>query len=185
MKYFSEIQHIQLTRDIIEKCGQFANRVISTVDYSDSRQFNKSKVWQDKFIGKIGEEAVYQVFKRFTDNITKPDREIYVGRAKSWDADIKVDDVDLAIKTQSKSSSDRYGLSWMFQAGQRRRDSILDKPDAWVCFVLCDDTQKLYECTVHPAMQIKDLSFGEPKLKKLRGEKKVVYAEDNQGYFIL
>jgi hypothetical protein len=179
MKFFDKSQLVSTSPAIIEKAKEFTNQVIGTVDYSDSQQSNKQKVWHDHFISKIGEEAVYKIYTQFTDNITKPDYKIYHGKNKNWDADIKVNNVDLAVKTQTKSSADKFGLSWTFQWGLHRKDIILDQPDSWVCFVKCDDTNSRYNCIVYPAMQIKYIIFGEPKIARLRGEKKVVYAKDN------
>lgn len=164
---------------IIDKAKEFTNKVIGTIDYSDSRQSNKQKVWKDHFISKIGEEAVYKTFSKFTNNVTEPDYKIYYEKDKSWDADLKVNNIGLAVKTQAKSSADKFGLSWTFQYGSYRKDIILDDPDAWVCFVQCNDINNKYNCIVYPPLQIKFIKFGEPRLQKLRGEKKVVYAQDN------
>ncbi|MEM7595672.1 MAG: hypothetical protein AAF383_29920 [Cyanobacteria bacterium P01_A01_bin.83] len=90
-----------------------------------------------------------------------------------------IDGVDLAVKTQLKSSVNRHGLSWMFQYGRYRKDTILDEPEAWVCFVQCNYRDRSYDCIIYPPLQIKNIVFSEPKLAKLKSEKKVVYAKDN------
>ncbi|BAZ18658.1 hypothetical protein NIES4071_105430 (plasmid) [Calothrix sp. NIES-4071] len=179
LRFFEQPYLFKPTPTVFEKIKIFTDQVIGTVNYKDSKQFNRIKVWKDYFIGKIGEEAVYAAFQRFTDNVTKPDYNIYHGKNKSWDADLKVNEIELSVKAQSKSSADKYGLSWTFQCGKYRRDIILDDLSAWVCFVKCNDTDDYYECVVYPPLQIKEIVFGEPKLARLRGEKKVVYAEDN------
>ncbi len=179
LRFFEKPYLFKPTPTVFEKIKLFTDQVIGTVDYQDSKQFNRIKVWNDYFIGKIGEEAVYAAFHQFTDNVTKPDYNIYYGRNKNWNADLKVNGIDLSVKTQSKSSANKYGLSWTFQCGKYRRDIILDDLSAWVCFVNCNDTDDYYECVVYPPLQIKEIVFGEPKLARLRGEKKVVYAEDN------
>ena len=180
MRFFENPYSVITPSSIIEKAKLFTDEVIGTVDYSDSQQSNKRKIWQDHFISKIGEEAVYQVFSQFTDNLTEPDYTIYFGKNKSWDADLKVNANDLAVKTQTKSSADKFGLSWTFQCGKQRKDTILDQPESWVCFVQCDDSNTQYNCIVYPPIQIEEIKFGKPKLLKLRGEKLVVYAEENQ-----
>ncbi|MEM9770568.1 MAG: hypothetical protein AAF889_03020, partial [Cyanobacteria bacterium P01_D01_bin.73] len=103
--------------------------------------------------------------------------EIYDAPQKSWDADLYVDSVPLAVKTQTQAMANRFGLSWTFQAGSQRgrRDPILDIPEAWVCFVKYDEAAQT--CWVYAPRQIATLRFGEPKLAKLRGFKKVVYAD--------
>lgn len=163
---------------IIQKAQRFAASVVDTVNYGDSRQVNRRKIGQDHFISKIGEEAVYSIFCGYF-SLVKPDYRIYQGKQKSWDADLKINGQDLAVKTQAKSSATRYGLSWMFQWGRFRKDQVLNDPHAWVCFVQCNDTDGTYNCTVYSPLQIKDIIFGEPKLSRLRGEKKVVYANSN------
>jgi hypothetical protein len=157
--FFEKPYLIKTSPEIIEKARTFTNQVITTVNYLDSKQFNQTKVWQDHFISKIGEEAVYQVFAQFTEQIIPPDYTIYQGKNKSWAADLNVNGIDLAVKTQTKTSANKFGLSWTFQAGLFRRDRILDQPEAWVCFVQCDDTNKNYHCLVYPPMQIKTLMF--------------------------
>lgn len=179
MRFFNKLQDVKTSHLSFEKAKKFAVAVINTVDYRDSSQSNKNKVALDHFISKIGEEAVFSVFSQFTTDITPPDYKIYEARRKSWDPDLMVEQEALAVKTQTKSSAEKFGLSWTFQCGGRRRDTILDMPEAWVCFVKCNDEDGSYNCIVYPPHQIKELTFGQPKLQKLRGEKLVVYAKNN------
>lgn len=162
---------------LISKARHFAKAVTATTNYSDSRQLIAKKIEQDHFFSKLGEEAVAAVFRDYDLHVEGPDYAIYPGRYKSWDADLTIDDRDVAVKTQSKTSADRYGLSWTFQAGSYRRDPILAIPDYWVALVLCNDQNAHFECAVFPLRQIKNLPFGDPKLERLKGEKLVVYAE--------
>ncbi len=166
---------IKIPESVVKKASSFADSVISTVDYSDSNQTRQRKIRDDHFISKIGEEAVYRCFKLFTDAVSKPDYKIYSGSKKSWESDLRVEDIPIAVKTQKKSSAEKYGLSWTFQDSPVRHDPILDEPEAWVCFVECDDTAE-YKCTVYPPNQMMDLIFREPKLSHLKGKKKVIYA---------
>jgi hypothetical protein len=179
LQFFSKPVTIALTSGMVQSAADFADRVIQTVDYRDSYQGDRAKVRLDHFISKLGEAAVYQVLQPYANSITSPDYRIYHGSAKSWDADLRVNNIDLAVKTQSQKNADRFGLSWTFQAGRYRRDRILDQPDAWICFVLCGDHSP-YNCRVFPPVQLRSLRLGEPKLERLRHEKKVVYANDNR-----
>jgi hypothetical protein len=77
-----------------------------------------------------------------------------------------------------RTAAKRYGLSWTFQAGNLRRDKILDRPDAWVCFVEYDDENEGKLCQVYPAFQIRELNFKHPVLERLKGHKLVVYKSD-------
>jgi len=177
MKPFPK-QFITLDQSIIEKAKRFAADVVETVDYEDSNQFSKEKIREDHFVSKLGEEAVRQVFENFGRQVQGPDYTIYVQKQKSWDADLQINGLELAVKTQKKSAAHRYGLSWTFQSSAFRRDPILNDAEKWVCFVECDDTVSSYPCTVFPPVQVKKLTFKDPRLPHLKGKKRVVYAED-------
>lgn len=177
MQYFKTPLTIQLTEKQIARAIAFAKSVIETVNYSDSNQHNRAKIQNDHFISKLGEEAVKIAFEQFHCFVAGPDYTIYKGRQKSWEEDLHINETALAVKTQKTSTAKRYTLSWTFQSSSYRKDPILELPDAWICFVECDDTQE-YLCKVYPPMQIKTLAFREPKLAYLKGKKRVVYAED-------
>ena len=178
LRFFDQPLTVTLSSDTVQRAETFAAQVVPTVDYRDSFQGDRDKVRQDHFISKLGEAAVYQALQPYATTITPPDYRIYHGSAKSWDADLRVNGLDVAVKTQSYTLAQRFGLSWTFQAGRHRRDRILDQPDAWIGFVLCRESP--YGCRVFPLVQLRSLTFGEPKLQRLRGEKKVVYANDNR-----
>ncbi len=177
MREFTEPVVIRLSPELIDKAKEFAKQVVGTVNYRDSNQSNMQKIQNDHFISKLGEEAVRLVFERYDKTVVGPDYTIYSGKNKSWDEDLTIDSVGLAVKTQKKSAALRYGLSWIFQSSGYRTDPILTSLDAWVCFVECDDNSD-YECKVFPPYQIKELTFKEPKLDYLKGKKRVVYADD-------
>ncbi|RYZ83930.1 MAG: hypothetical protein EOP04_19005 [Proteobacteria bacterium] len=179
MKIFEQPNVLYPSARIIEKAKQFTDAVIGTVDYSDSNQSNKIKVWEDHFVSKIGEEAVAYTLRKLGCSVVGPDYGVYAQKDKNWNDDLTVDEENLAVKTQRKSSSMRYGLSWTFQSGSYRKDPILTKTDAWVCFVHCDDTNDEYRCVVYPPRQMGTLLLGGPKLARLIGSKKVVYANEN------
>lgn len=175
MRYFQTIQHVRLTASHANRAKHFAKEVVATTNYRDSRQWNSAKIEHDHFISKLGEEAVRLVFETFTKDVKGPDYTIYQKKQKSWAADLFIDSVPLAVKTQGAEAAKKYGLSWTFQAGSERRDPILAKPDAWVCFVGLESSTR---AKVYPPCQIKDLKFREPKLAKLKDSKLVVYAEE-------
>jgi hypothetical protein len=177
MKVYSSITPVILPNDLVLKAADFAARVVNTTNYTDSNQFSKAKIQDDHMISKLGEEAVRLVYEK-GHTVKGPDYEIYIGKHKSWDHDLYVDDEGLAVKTQKRSTAKRFGLSWTFQSGPYRRDSILDSPNAWVCFVEYDDTSSANCCYVYPAFRIKDLQFKDPILDKLKGYKQVVYESD-------
>ncbi len=178
MHYFQTSQDITLNTVLLEKAKHFAVSVAATTNYRDSRQFSRAKIEYDHFISKLGEEAVRLAFENLGKKVKGPDYRVYQKKQKSWEADLFVEGVPLAVKTQSAEAAKKYGLSWTFQAGSKRRDPILEKAEAWLCFVVLESTLL---AKVYPPYQTKDLKFREPKLEKLKGSKLVVYAEDLLG----
>lgn len=177
MKFYNNIITVELPEIIIVKARNFANAVVQTTNYSDSNQFSAQKIKDDHFVSKLGEEAVKKAYSKYA-LVTGPDYSIYNPKNKSWNPDLYVNDVALAVKTQRRSIAQRYGLSWTFQCSSLRRDKILDEKDAWVCFVEYNDLHNAKPCLVYPAFQIKELIFKKPVLHKLVAHKLVVYAAD-------
>lgn len=180
MRYFVKVQTVIIDASLIATAKDFAKQVTPTIGspgsgYRDTNQFNLQKIENDHFVSKMGEEAVRIIFEQLGRQVRGPDYQIYNGKQKSWDSDLYVDGLGLAVKTQSTSLAKKFGLSWTFQAGTVRKDPILNKSDDWVCFVEFNEAAR--QCRVYPPYQIKELTFGEPKLDKLKGSKKVVYAE--------
>lgn len=147
--------------------------MLKTTDYSDSNQRIIKKIRDDHFVSKLGEEACKIVLSEFA-TIEGPDYKIYTVKQKSWRDDLIVNEVGIAVKTQRRTAAKKYSLSWTFQAGSMRKDAILEKPDAWVAFVEYDDEHP-YNCYVYPLYQIKELLFEDPKLARLKKQKKMVY----------
>lgn len=171
---------VEINDHLITKAKRFSISVVPTVGsagsgYRDTNQNNLQKIQQDHYVGKVGEEAVRLAFQQFGNVVQGPDYTIYLNRQKSWDADLYVNGIGLAVKTQTAAAARRFGLSWTFQSGTHRQDPILNKPESWVCFVKFDEQN--HQCMVYPPYQIKELTFGEPKLEKLKGHKRVVYGE--------
>jgi len=174
MKFYHVIQQVIIEDVLIQKAKAFAAQVTATTNYADSNQLSAIKITNDHFISKIGEEAAKKVLSKYAP-VSGPDYTIYHGKAKSWDDDLYVNNIGLAVKTQKRSMAQKFGLSWTFQSGPARCDVILKKPDAWVVFVAYDDI-KGNVCYVYPPFQMKELTLGEPVLDKLKGYKKVAYA---------
>lgn len=174
MRYFRTVQQVFIESAVIQRAKNFARQVTITTNYADANQLSATKITNDHFISKIGEEAVKQVFDKYAP-VAGPDYTIYYGKAKSWSDDLYVNGVGLAVKTQMRSMAERFGLSWTFQSSPNRYDTILKKPEAWVAFVEYDDKNG-NACYVYPPFQMKELTLGEPVLDKLKGIKKVVYA---------
>lgn len=178
MRLFRNPIEILLSESDLAKARGFADAVVSTVNYRDSNQFNANKIRDDHFISKLGEEAVKKAFEQYHCQVKGPDYTIYEGKQKSWEEDLYVNGSGLAVKTQRRSAAQRYGLSWTFQKSKFRTDPILQKPEAWVCFVEYNDLNEKPIAIVFPAFQMKELPLKEPKLPHLKDKKVVVYAED-------
>lgn len=182
MPTFRSPQVVHIPLEAIERAMSFAAAVTSTVNYRDSNQNVAKKIRDDHFVSKLGEEAVRMVFEARNAKVEGPDYTVYTGKGKSWEADLKVNGLDVAVKTQRRSAANRYGLSWTFQDSPKRRDPILDMPDAWVCLVVYEDLKDEQECVVYPLRKIKQLIFEAPRLGKLVGKKRAVYLETLQKY---
>ena len=176
MKWLHEnIVKVNVDIPAIRRAHEFSLKVTPTVNYKDSNQNKFNKVKDDHFVSKIGEEAAKIVLSVF-GKVTGPDYAVYHGKLKSWDHDLFIHNIGIAVKTQRRTNALKYGLSWTFQSGEKRRDTILYNPNAWVIFVEYND-QHPYNCNVYPPLQIKQLTFKEPKLPHLKDYKKVVYAD--------
>ena len=180
MPTFRTPQAVHIPSDIVTHANAFADTVTSTVNYRDSNQSAKEKIRDDHFVSKLGEEAVRLVFEARKCKVEGPDYNVYSGKGKSWEADLKVNALDVAVKTQRRSAANRYGLSWTFQDSPERCDPILDLSEAWVCLVVYEDLKDGYECVVYPLRKIKQLIFEAPRLRKLVGKKQAVYLETLQ-----
>lgn len=180
MATFREPQIVHIPKEAVERANAFADLVTSTVNYRDSNQTVRQKIRDDHFVSKLGEEAVKSVFEARDCQVQGPDYEVYAGKGKSWEADLKINGLEVAVKTQRRSAANRYGLSWTFQDSPERRDPILDMPESWVCLVVYEDLKEGYECLVYPLRKIKQLIFEAPRLSKLIGKKQAVYLETLQ-----
>ena len=184
MSTFRTPQIVQIPLEIVARAEVFADAVTDTVDYRDSNQRLRRKIRDDHFVSKLGEEAVRLVFERRERKVDGPDYTVYSGRQKSWAADLRINDLEVAVKTQRRSAANRYDLSWTFQDSLERRDPILSMPDAWVCLVVYEDLKPEYECVVYPLRRIRQLIFEEPRLRRLVGKKQAVYLETLQKHKI-
>jgi len=130
---------------------------------------------QQALHGKIGEQASYQVLRKYDARITPPDYKVY--DKPNWDSDLKkFYGYDIAVKTQTTDSMRLNTLGWMFQNQPGVRvDPILKKQNSLVCFVLFGklSTNNEIKCFVFPLCHIKDLIWREPRKYNLRGKKSV------------
>lgn len=184
MATFRIPQIIHLPSEAVARAQAFADEVTDTVNYRESNQTIRKKIRDDHFVSKLGEEAVGLVFRARDCVVEGPDYAIYKSKEKSWVADLRINSLDVAVKTQRRSAANRYELSWTFQDSPRRRDPILSMPEAWVCLVLYEDLKPGCECVVYPLRMVKQLIFEDPRLRRLVGKKKAVYLQTLQKHKI-
>jgi hypothetical protein len=184
MSTFRTPQIVQLPPEAVDRARAFAEAVVETVNYRDSNQTVRKKIHDDHFVSKLGEEAVRLVFEARNCTVGGPDYTIYTGKQKSWAADLRINALEVAVKTQRRSAANRYGLSWTFQDSPERHDPILAMPDAWVCLVVYEDLKPGFECVVYPLRKIKQLIFEAPRLSRLLGKKQAIYLETLQKHKI-
>ena len=177
MTTFQTPQSVHVPDESVERARAFSIKVTTTVDYRDSNQGIAEKIRDDHFVSKLGEEAVRILFEGRNCRVEGPDYSVYEAKRKSWAADLRINELDVAVKTQRRSAAKRYGLSWTFQDSPERRDPILDTPDAWVCLVVFEDLDAETVCVVYPLKKIKQLIFEAPRLSRLAGKKQAVYLE--------
>ena len=181
---------IKFTQQEIDQVLDFANK-IDTSYYATRSQKDNEKRKQDQIVGKLGEIAVYNALKDKYPTLSSVDFNIYEKSKKSWDFDLKGDNLNLHVKSQNQVQSRKYGESWIFQKGNgtnRNYDKeIFDQlsPNQYVSFVLVDLDK--YTATVKAIVELdflhkKDL-FKLPVLEKLRIANKIaVYFKDMKEY---
>ena len=185
MSTFRKPQIVHLSLEAVSRAQAFAAAVTDTVNYRDSNQTRTQKINDDHFVSKLGEQAVRCVFESRNCIVKGPDYSVYSRKQKTWAADIMINSLEVAVKTQRRSAANLYGLSWTFQDLAKRRDPILSRPEAWVCLVVYEDLKSDYECLVYPLRRVKQLIFEAPRLRKLVGKKQAVYLETLQKHKIL
>jgi hypothetical protein len=110
VKVFNEKQVVHLENAAIERAKKFASDVVGTVNYRDSNQFNPTKIQDDHFVSKLGEEAVKKIFERLGKQVQGPDYAIYSQSQKSWAADLQIDSKDLAVKNNEKNDCSKIWI---------------------------------------------------------------------------
>lgn len=184
---------IRIEDDQVELCRKFAEECVGTnvSTYAMRGQHNRDKIMNDIFTGKLGEIGVYEFLREFEFDVAFPDFEIYTGRKKSWSADmsIKFEGRDLRIhcKTQTQSSVDKYGKSWILQysgTGKGHQDRLFksaDQDDFMALSIVRHHPTHGYFVDVLAVLQfifLRDSNLlEEPVLSYLAATKKAIYFE--------
>lgn len=174
---------IKFSNEDFKKCEEFANK-IDTSYYATRNQFNQKKKIKDQQIGKLGELAVFSFFQEKKIKLTAPDFNLYDKTKKSWDFDLKNNEINLHVKSQDVKQGAKYGTSWIFQQGDKKIFKDYSEID-WVSFVSVDLEKK--HATIQAIIRLDDLHksniFKEPQLEYLKNNKKAIYLTDLQKIF--
>lgn len=156
---------------IYKQCEQFAEVVVSTNKdkYAKRNQYNVEVIQKQILEGKVAEWGVWLHFLSLDKELSEPDMNIYSKNKKSFDADLTFEDLKFHIKSQNFQSMQRYGRSWMFQV----EDPLFRNAEDNDWCVFCLLKSRIVDIII--VEQFNKLVFGEPKLDKLKGIKKVVY----------
>jgi len=183
-----------ISEDIFTRCTAFSKSSVSSSSdkYARRNQFDLEKIVKDIRNGKIGEEAVHQIFVPQFPKLSQPDHKVYAKKDKSWDPDLHDEDskVRIAVKSQDIDSAIAFGESWVFQFGNGGKfdcdTGVFFEKDNnhYVAFVALNTPKK--SGVVRAVVKIQWLHdkklFKEMKKQSLRGNKVAVYFEDLQKY---
>lgn len=155
-------------------CLEFAHLIYNSnkQEYARRNQSNKEKVINDIANGKYAECLVFDFLlsnKKKEDHIAPVDFMLYPKEHKSYDADIKFNDIQIHVK--SCLSSSNYPASWVFQPNDQLTISPSDKD--YIALVRQDK-----ECSFIYLLKAKDIVgfYRDPIKKTLK--KKVLYEKD-------
>ena len=135
-----DIQKIQkIEQNLLDKTYIFAANSVKTSQdmYARRGQSDVNKIIWDIRNGKLAEEISYSLLSKNFPNLSAPDYQIYQAGQKSWDADLKNDKIQIAVKSQNKETAERFGLSWIFS---KNDTNVFDTNDQhhYACFVMLD-----------------------------------------------
>lgn len=167
-------------------CEDFAQNM-DTSYYASRKQFNPEKRQKDQIIGKLGELATFYYLENKNIKVSYPDFKIYKKKEKSWDFDLKGENINLHVKSQAVEQAQKYGISFIFQYGNgsnRAYDKeIFDRasPNQYVSFVVVNLKERHADikCIIDLNLLHEKELFKLPRLKFLQeNNKKAVYFAD-------
>lgn len=165
---------IKLTQEEIWKCIMFAHeRSLHCTKLYTARGGFK---YIDILCGAMGEMAVWKWLKETRKSISEPDFSILDPKDKSYECDLKDRTRNYHVKSQTYTSRDRYGESWLLQ----KKDPILSEPSNKDYLVLTNVHTFSGIITIHGMWQVSNIldKIGEPKVPSFRATKAAIYLED-------
>ena len=168
---------IKLTKYHLKKCEKFADDQLkgSAKLYAYRGESSKLKMREDIIIGKLAEVGACKFFKS-----RKPDFTIYERSKKSYSADLKLGNMRIHVKSQSKLSVKKYGHSWLFQ----RSDQIVRNATPYDIIILTSVSVRKLEVHILKLIRARDINkWGECKVPQYRHTKVALYLEEiKDGY---
>jgi hypothetical protein len=163
----------------IDLCVDFSVNSVesSRVHYASRNQFDLNKIKNDIYLGKVAEYAVYNHYYQNFGKISKPDLKIYIGKEKSYDADLKTKKSLVHVKSFFSKSG--YNPSWVFQ----KNDSLVHSPEKNNVIILCiiDETGK-GKGYVGDAIVLQE--YYKPLRKESLSSKTAIYLKDLMHLYI-
>ncbi len=170
----------RIEQSLLDKTYIFAANSVKTSQdmYSRRGQSDLKKVTWDIRNGKLAEEISYSLLSQTFPNLSTPDYEIYQAGQKSWDADLKNDKVQIAVKSQDRKSAEMFGMSWVFS---KNDTNVFDNQDQhhYACFVMLDLERSLGVLKAIVSIEwLKKNNLFKPLRKSNLSSKVAVYYED-------
>lgn len=167
---------INIDKRLLKKCKDFAaKRVGGSYDiYAFRGESRADKLFEDILIGALGEWGVKKYVESLGHVCNDPDMKIYNKRNKSFDADLKVDEVFVHVKSQGMRSVKRYGNSWLMQAS----DKLVSSPENDHLFAFTNVNLEDNTVKILGFCWAVDMVYGECKVWSYRTTKVAIYLED-------
>lgn len=158
------------TKEQKEICRKFALDCVDTNkgEYARRNQNNRDKIIKDIEYGKLAEFMVYNFYTEVGLELEEPDVKIYGKKKKSFDADLKIRNSNLHVKSCLNNSN--YPNSWMFQ----KNDPLVISPNNNDFIAFCVLTPMGGYFYLVNGDQV---PYGVPVLERLRDTKVCVYEE--------
>lgn len=178
--------NVQITDEWYLTAHNFAEQCAPTniSHYKKRGQGTLSKIEKDIHTGKLVELAAYVVLQKLGLNPTFPDFEIYKGRKKSFDADMRAGKYRFHCKGQAADSQQKYGASWILQWGGRGRGHVdkLFKQQTEEDFLIPGyvmEDRRVKICGIYQICDIMENGLiAKPAVEWLANTKRAIYKED-------
>jgi hypothetical protein len=151
--------------DLFSKFSVFS----SLEEYKKRNQFDKEKIINDIYNGKVAEFMVYNFLILKQKKVNSPDLNIYENYNKSYDADLSLQGANIHIKSHNVNSN--FPVSWVFQ----KKDSLITKikdDDFLALVVMNKEINYMY------LKKISEVIFKEPVKESLKETKLCIYEND-------